>query len=99
MADTSQLDRRTEVYVLRPAKYEISGCKCGNNDPDWSEFKGRLWCQVCEVDFVPEFGGVFEGPIPMNVSHLMGICYATVNIETGAVTPCGEDCPLKKTEG
>ena len=66
--------RREWVYVQRPSAYEISGCPtCGNVDPDWSEFRGYLWCQICHRDFRPEFDGVFGGPIPVNSAALMGI--------------------------
>ena len=92
------LIKRTELYVLRPAQYEISGCECGNEDPDWSEFKGHLWCQKCQKDFKPKQSGVFDGPIPINMAHMLGLCFATVNIESGELTKCCETCEteLKK---
>lgn len=84
--------KRTEVYVLRPREYEMGPCVCGNPDPDWSEFQGHVWCPVCQIDFIPEENGVFGGPIPINAAHLMGLCFATINIETNAITPCCETC-------
>lgn len=81
------MDKRTHVYVQRPHEYEIAGCACGNGDPDWSEFKGHLWCQECEIDFIPEHGGVFDGPIPVGVSALLGMSFDQVNIETGELVP------------
>jgi hypothetical protein len=82
------LEKRTEVYVLRPCEYEMAPCDCGNSDPDWSEFQRHLWCSVCEKDFIPKHGGIFDGPIPINSAHLLGLCFATINIETQIVTPC-----------
>ena len=86
------MEKRTEVYLLRPKEFEISGCPvCGNEDPDWSEFKSHLWCARCEKDFIPESSGVFDGPVPINTAHLMGMCFATIDIETGAISNCPAD--------
>lgn len=83
---TQKLERREWVYIQRPKVYEISGCpNCGNDDPDWSEFAKHLWCQRCEIDFVPEQIGIFDGPIPMNMSHLIGLCFSRYIIATGEV--------------
>lgn len=90
-AQTSTLERREYTYVMRPKDYEVPGCPCGNDDPDWSEFKGHCWCPVCWMDFRPEHDGVFGGPIPINGAHLMGMCFATVDVASGIVTPCGAD--------
>ena len=78
-------EKRTWVYVDRPAAYEIAGCSCGNQDPDWSEFKGMLWCAVCQKDFVPEHPGIFDGPIPVNTAALLGIDLRRVEFATGKV--------------
>lgn len=84
-----ELIKRTEVYLQRPIEFEMSGCKCGNNNPDWSEFRGHLWCATCEIDFVPEQQGFVDGsPVGINAAHLMGLCFATMEIETGVVRPC-----------
>ena len=77
-----ELERRTTVYVMRPKEYEVSGCKCGNDDPDWSEFKGHLWCPKCEIDFKPESDGIFGGPIPVNAMYLLGIDLRSYDIAT-----------------
>lgn len=80
------LEKRTWCYVMRPAAYEIDGCKkCGNADPEWSEFKGHLWCAKCEVDFVPAHNGVFDGPICVNVCKILGISFDRFNLETQQV--------------
>ncbi len=83
--------KRTHVYVMPPAAYEISGCKCGNTNPEWSEYEGHLWCAKCQIDFIPEYGGIFEGPIPVNISRLMGIDLRMINLETEKIEDsCGQ---------
>lgn len=81
------LEKRTWRYVQPPSTYEIAPCACGNHDTQWSEFKGRLWCAKCAVDFVPEHNGIFDGPIPVMTSQLLGISFDRVNLETGKVEP------------
>ncbi len=81
----SELGKRTWIYVQRPRQYEISGCPCGNEDPDWSEYKGHLWCATCQKDFIPERDGIFGGPIPVNGAALMGIDLRRFNLETQKV--------------
>jgi hypothetical protein len=79
------LVKRTDVYVQRPAYFGVSGCSCGNDDPNWSEFMGHLWCARCEKDFKPEDGGVFDGPIGVNASRMLGLDFRKRNLETGEV--------------
>ena len=81
------LVKRTWVYVQRPKEYGISGCVCGNADPDWSEFRGHVWCGVCQKDFIPESGGIFDGPVPVNACALMGIDLRRFSIATGQIEP------------
>lgn len=75
---------------MRPAAYEISGCSCGNTDPDWSEYQGRLWCATCQIDFIPENSGIFDGPIPVNAMALMGIDMRRYEIATGKIEEISE---------
>lgn len=86
-AINNPLEKRSWVYVMRPSKYEIDGCACGNADPDWSEYKGHLWCQKCEKDFMPSNNGVFDGPIPVGVASLLGMSFDRYNLETKEVEP------------
>jgi hypothetical protein len=76
------LEKRTWVYVQRAAQYEVAGCSCGNLDPDWSEYKDRLWCSACQIDFQPEHWGVFDGPICVGACAMLGICFDRFNLET-----------------
>ena len=85
MPDTSWINREW-VYAQRPREYEMSGCPtCGNEDPDWSEFQHRLWCPKCQVDFVPESSGLFDGPVPVNIAQMLGFDLRRIILATGEV--------------
>lgn len=77
--------KRTHVYVCRPKAYEIPGCACGNDDPEWSEWQGNLWCPKCEIDFVPEHGGIFDGPIGIQVMRMLGAPVDRIVLATGMI--------------
>jgi hypothetical protein len=79
--------KRTWVYAGPPSMYEISGCKCGNNDVQWSEFTRHLWCDKCSIDFIPEHNGIFDGPIGVETCWMLGITFDRINIETGQIEP------------
>lgn len=81
------LEKRTWVYVQRPWQYEMALCKCGHLDPDWSEYKGHLWCPVCLIDFIPEHNGIFDGPIPVATSEMLGISFDRYDLETRKIIP------------
>jgi hypothetical protein len=83
--------KRKWVYVQSPSTYEISGCSCGNHNPQWSEFMGMLWCATCKKDFYPEHGGIFDGPIPVHALTLMGISLDRYNLETQEIEPFWEE--------
>jgi len=84
-------ERRTWCYVQRPAVYEMAPCACGNSDTQWSEFAKHLWCDKCQIDFVPEHNGIFDGPILLYTCALMGISFDRINLATGAVEPFSVD--------
>jgi len=84
---SEELEKRKWCYVMAPWAYEIAPCACGNTDTQWSEFKGRLWCAKCEIDFIPAHNGIFDGPIPVATSHLLGIRFDRINLETNEVEP------------
>jgi len=81
----SDLRRRKWVYVQQPAAYCMAGCECGNDAPQWSEFEKHLWCEKCEKDFIPKHNGVFDGPIPVAVSCMLGMSFDRINLETNEV--------------
>jgi hypothetical protein len=77
-------EKRKHCYVMHPLDYEISGCpKCGGTNVTWSEYVHHLWCYDCKVDYIPEFNGIFDGPIPLQLTEMMGIKLDRVNLETG----------------
>ncbi len=82
VTDQPELEKRTWVYMQRPAQYSMPGCECGNQDTDWSEFKKHLWCAVCQKDFIPSHAGIFDGPIMINMAECMGICFDRFNLDT-----------------
>lgn len=46
---------------------------------------GVCWCAECRRDFIPEHGGVFDGPIPVKAAHLLGLCFSRINLKTGVI--------------
>ena len=72
-----ELEKRTECYVYPPHHFSIAPCsKCGAfKELQWSEFKDRIWCPTCEVDFEPDHWGVVDGPCPVRTCEMMGICF------------------------
>jgi hypothetical protein len=81
------MKKRTWIYTQRPAVYEMAGCDCGNQDPDWSEFEKHLWCATCKKDFIPAHVGIFDGPIPVNCCAMLGIKFDRFNLETQQIEP------------
>lgn len=77
----SELAKRTWVYICQPFVYGITCDKCNGSDITWSEFEHMIWCYACKVD-TEGTEGVFDGPIPINMSHLLGMCFSRYNMET-----------------
>jgi hypothetical protein len=71
---------------MKPSAFEMAGCHgCGNEEPEWSEFKNHLWCNCCQVDYIPTHNGIFDGPVPIGVCELLGISFDRFNLETQQV--------------
>ena len=83
------LVKRTHAFLMPPSHFEVSGCSCGNEKTQWSEYEGHLWCAICEKDFKPEHGGVFDGPIPINTALMLGLCFDRVDLSTNQVETMG----------
>lgn len=81
----SELKKRKTVFLQQPFHYGISGCQCGNEHTQWSEYEGHVWCEPCQIDFKPDFGGVFDGPIPVGTSGLLGVYFHRLNLENNEV--------------
>lgn len=78
----SDLVKRKWCYLQTPRAFEIAPCDCGNEDTLWSEYEKHLWCEVCQKDFIPEHGGIFDGPIAVNTAMMLGLSFDRYNIET-----------------
>jgi hypothetical protein len=48
---------------------------------EWSEYEHKIWCYDCEID-TEGFKGIFDGPIPLQASRLLGITFDRINLET-----------------
>lgn len=73
---------RTSCYCMKPTVYEISCDICGGNNLAWSEFEHLVWCRDCRKD-TPGNGGIFNGPIPLNLCKMMGISFDKIEIPSG----------------
>jgi hypothetical protein len=65
----------------------MATCECGNADPDWSEYEGHLWCKECKKDFIPKHGGIFEGPVPVELSEIIGLYFDRIDLATNTLLP------------
>lgn len=79
----SPFQKRDWCYAQPPQVYEVASCECGSQKFTWSEYKHRCWCFGCGRDYVPEHNGIFDGPIPMHLSVMMGIRFDRINLATG----------------
>jgi hypothetical protein len=77
--------KRTHCYIQGPIEYEIFCPICGGRNVTWSEFEKHVWCFDCEEDvFIPlNDAGVFSGPIPIEISQMMGLRFDRFNLNTG----------------
>lgn len=78
--------KRTRCMAQAPSVYEVDGCpRCGGHNTTWSEYEKHVWCFDCEIDYEPEHGGIFDGPIPRGLAEMMGISLSRIEIATGRV--------------
>ena len=80
-----ELVKRKWWFIKPPSHFEVARCKCGDNNSVWSEYQEHLWCSICNIDFIPEHNGIFDGPIPMGAAKLMGISFDRWNDELKCV--------------
>ena len=92
------VEKRTHVCVQRPAQCCLPGCACGNQDPDWSLWTGRLWCQECKKDFIPQYDGVFVGYTPTRAALLLGLIPMALAAKLGIVFDKIEMVPLEDVQ-
>jgi len=72
------MKKRKWIYINSPVSYDIRCDKCWDGkinetgtNIDWSEYEGKIWCYDCKKD-VTGFIGIFDGPIPMRTTELLG---------------------------
>ena len=82
-------DKRKWIYVHHPTAYDIRCHKCWDGDVnetgtniDWSEYEHKIWCYDCKKD-LSGFEGVFDGPIPMGLSEILGISFNRIYLKSG----------------
>ena len=85
LAESQPLVKRTWHYIQEPNVFEVAPCACGNAHTQWSEYARHLWCEKCQIDFVPSHAGIFDGPIPVNVAAMLGVRFDRMNLLTGNV--------------
>ena len=73
--------RRKWVYCQKPTSYEIYCDLCGGSNITWSEYDHMIWCFKCKKD-TPGTGGIFDGPIPCEVSRMFGISFDKIDLKT-----------------
>ena len=84
MAKKTALKRRDWIYTQHPTVYGISCNYCGGTGIDWSEFEGRIWCHDCHCD-VTGNGGIFNGPIQIEVCEMFGVRFDKLELRTGNI--------------
>jgi hypothetical protein len=86
------MNKRKWCYVLPPTAYDMRCDKCWQGELDdgtgtnitWSEYEGKIWCYDCEVD-TEGMPGIFDGPIPIHVSYMLGLSFDRVNLEKNCI--------------
>ena len=76
--------KRTWHYVQHPVDYCITCDKCGGVNIEWSEFDHMIWCYDCRID-TRGTGGIFDGPIPLGVTELLGMSLDRYNMKRNRV--------------
>lgn len=78
------MKKRKWIYILKPPRYEIRCDLCGGTNITWSEFEHRIWCFECKKD-TPGTGGIFDGPIPLEVCKMLGVSFDKIQIPSGKI--------------
>jgi len=75
--------KKRETYLIQyPQAYGIECDICGGVNLHWSEYDHLIWCYGCEKD-TKGTGGIFDGPVPVQLCKIMGMSFDRVNIVTG----------------
>jgi len=76
--------KRTHCYGQSPIVYDIECPFCKDHRTTWSEFEKHIWCFDCEKDIYIylNHSGIFSGPIPWGVAHVLGVRFDRINVDT-----------------
>ncbi|GAG30258.1 unnamed protein product [marine sediment metagenome] len=66
---------------MPPQAYEIRCNICNGANITWSEYEEKIWCYNCKKD-TPGTGGIFGGPVPIEVSQMFGISFDRIDLKT-----------------
>ena len=74
---------------MHPMAYDMRCDKCWDGDLsskagrniDWSEYEHCIWCYDCKID-TSGFGGLFDGPIAMGLTKMLGIVFWRIYLES-----------------
>jgi hypothetical protein len=80
--DVNALVMREWCYCQKPEVYEIYCDICGGTNTTWSEYERHIWCYDCEKD-TRGTGGVFDGPISVELCKTMGISFDRIRLADG----------------
>ena len=83
--------KRKWIYIHHPTRYDIRCNKCWDGEInetgtniDWSEYEHKIWCYDCKKDLSGS-PGVFDGPIPMGLSEMLGISFNRIYFKSGKI--------------
>lgn len=78
------MKKRKWIYVQKPYEYGIRCDKCKGTNIEWSEFEHMIWCHDCQIDTEGQ-EGIFDGPIPVCATELLGLSLARLYLKDGVV--------------
>jgi len=76
------MKKRKWIYIQKPQSYGVSCNLCKGINIEWSEYEHMIWCFDCEKD-VSGTDGIFNGPMLMHTSNLLGMNFDRIELKTG----------------
>lgn len=86
------MKKRKTCFIMKPSAFEISCDICEGSNITWSEFEHMIWCFSCKKD-TPGNGGIFDGPVSIQMYEMLGISFDKVDLATG------ERLTMKEVDG
>jgi len=69
---------------MPPYFFDIACDKCNGRNIHWSEYEHLIWCYDCQID-TKGTPSIFDGPIPIHASYLLGLTFDKFNLETNQI--------------